>query len=118
MKRILLILLVVLLLSVNPLSAGTKWKILRQSVSTNTALLLPAGTWVYGISLHATSTNAQMSIYNSATLGGTSTPIDEIGEPTQYNTVDFPWPDPIYFSNGVTVIISNGVGFVSYASTS
>ena len=113
MKKIFFILLAVLI-CISPLCAATKWKVARKVVSANTALLLPAGTWVYGVSLYATTANAQMSIYNSATLGAASTAIDELGEATQYATTNSPWVDSIYFSSGVTVIISNGIGFVEY----
>ncbi len=114
-KRITIILLVILfVVNIHSSFAATKWKIKRISVATNTALLLPAGTWVYGISIHASSASAQMGIYDSATLGAASLPTDEIGEATQYSTSSSPWPEPIYFTNGVTVIISNGVGFVEY----
>ena len=119
MRRILFIILAILfLISTTPASARTIYKRLRKSVTTNTALTLPAGTWVYGIGIHATSAAAQMGIYDSATLGAATTPIDEAGEAVQYNTVDRPWIEPILFVNGVTVLVTNGVAFIDYASSS
>ena len=119
MKKYLFILVISLCLAVtSPLSAQQRFKRKRLSAAADTALLLPAGTWVYGIGIHATSASAQMGIYDSATLGAASSPIDEVGEATQYKTVDRPWAEPIYFANGVTVIISNGVAFIDYGSTS
>lgn len=119
MKRILIALLVFLfLVNINPVFSQSKWKRKRISATANTALLLPAGTWVYGISIHATTAGAQMGIYNVATLGAATSPTDEVGEATQYNTAFSPWPEPICFTNGVTVLITNGVGFVEYASSS
>ena len=119
MKKYLLILfLAICLIITSPLHAQSRFKRKRLSATVDTALLLPAGTWVYGIGIHASSASAQMGIYDSATLGAASSPIDEVGEATQYKTVDRPWAEPIYFANGVTVIISNGVAFIDYGSTS
>lgn len=116
MRKALCVLMVLLLMAgASPLSAAIRYRTMRMSVATSTALVLPAGTWVCGIGMHATSASAQMGIYNSATLAGATTPIDEVGEATQYNTIDRPWVDPIYFNNGVTIIVENGVGFVDYA---
>jgi hypothetical protein len=119
MKRKIFIVVCVFLFLVTatPVQA-VKFRVKRISVTADTASVLAAGTYVYGISILATSANAQMGIYDSATLPGASAPIDELGEATQYNRAESRWLDPIYFENGVTVIISNGVGFIDYASSS
>jgi len=117
-KKLLLILLALLLLAQTGTAlAYTRYKRKRIAVTTNTALVLPARTWVTGIGIYASSAGAEMGIYDSATLGGALTPTDEVGEATQYNRAEMPWPEPIFFEYGVTVIVRNGVAFVEYQTT-
>lgn len=118
-KKIFLIALVLALVwavGVMPVSAQARYGLRRISATADTALLLPAGTWVYGISIYASSANAEIGIYDVATLpgAGDSEVRDEIGEATQYDHADRLYAKPMYFTNGVTVMVNNGTGFVDY----
>lgn len=81
--------------------------------------------WVYGVTLYANAANSQANIKDCDTtvelLSATEYPIDEIGEPTQFETTEHSFVEmygrPLHFSDGVgacittggTVIISYGV---------
>lgn len=87
-----------------------------KAIDTSEAVTLPTGSWVYGISVYASSANAEFGVYDVATLAasGASNVKGEVGEATQYETTDKPFKVPIYFTNGVTGVVRNGVGFIEY----
>lgn len=116
--RFLLVFVLVWAIAITPASAQQRYGLRRVAVSEDTALVLPAGTWVYGIGIHATSASAEFAIYDVATLGAATVANmgngDEIGEASQYDSAEKPFPKPRYFTNGVTAIVNNGVGFIEY----
>ena len=122
LKRILPVLLIVLcmlLVSSAPAQAAqptyARYGLQKSAaVQTSTALLLPAGTWVYGLEIFAEASSSVRGIYDAATLGTATddTVVSEIGEATQYDSKTVLFSRPIYFTNGVTVVMSTGVGFV------
>lgn len=125
MKKITIFLIILLAIAlainfvptdIKPVYAQARYGGKRASATADTELLLAAGTWVYGISIYASSTNAELGIYDSATLegAGNNQVKDEIGEATQFDHADRVYAKPIYFTNGVTVIVNNGTGFVDY----
>lgn len=85
-------------------------------IESSAALVLPAGTWVYGVSIYADAASSQVALFDSATIADTtaSSAIDEIGEATQYDTETHWYPTPIYFENGVSVYIATGVAVIFY----
>ena len=89
---------------------------LSAAVQTSTALVLPASTWVYGLKIFADAASSFMGIYDAATLGACTdeTVKDEIGEATQYDTAEKHYAKPVYFTNGVSVVMTTGVGWVEY----
>lgn len=85
-------------------------------VTTNTAMVLPAGTWVYGIGIYASTGATAMGLYDVATLpeatdANLSAP--EVGEATQYASNFIWYPRPIYFSTGVTAVRGTGIGSIA-----
>lgn len=111
-----LIVLAVIMLFALPAFAQERYGGRQIAATEHTASLLPAGTWVYGISIYATSANAQLGVYDGATLADTATANmdDEIGEATQYDQAVKPYANPHYFTNGVTVCVDSGTAFVEY----
>lgn len=113
-----ILLLVAMLLLAGPAYAQARYGTqMSAAVETSTALLLPAGTWIYGMTIYADSAaNAFMGVYDSATLGGCTndTVKGETGEPTQYESTYTPLPGPVFCKNGVSVVITVGVGWVHY----
>ena len=81
-------------------------------------LILPAGTWVYGVRLYADESSSVAVVYNAATFAegeaDITLKIDELGEATQYNSQFITYPKPIYCENGVSVGITLGIMFVYY----
>jgi len=76
---------------------------------------LPAGTWVYGISIYADAASSQMALYDSLTVAAAiGSEVDEVGEATQYDTKTIWYPKPLYFATGVSVYIETGVGIIYY----
>ena len=116
-KRLIALMLVLALAcSVTPAFAQARVKS-TTGIESNSSLELPANTWVYGIKLYADASNSFMAIYDAAAVAVTDTganAIDEIGEATQYDSVEVWYPKPIKFVNGVSVIITTGVGFIFY----
>jgi hypothetical protein len=122
MKKICSVLLAVILAfaMITPVFAGIGHYGLRisKAVEANEALILPAGTWVYGMKVYADAASSFMGVYNSATMGACTNDnvIGEVGEATQYDTETQMFPVPIFCSEGVSVVIGVGVGFVFYGS--
>lgn len=81
-----------------------------------TAVVYTDPTWVYGITIWADESNSYMAVCNEDTLAetvaSTVTILDEIGEASQYESATEWYPIPKYFSDGVSVIIFTGVGFI------
>jgi hypothetical protein len=117
---LLAVMLIIAFYAVAPMEsveAQARYGLQRSSaVETSTALVLPAKTWVYGMTIFADAANSFMGIYNAATLGAcTATTVkDEIGEATQYDTAEKWYAKPEYFADGVSVVMSTGVGFIYY----
>ena len=119
--KIILAILLVMLLSMATVSAFAQARYgIRTSapVETSTSLVLPAETWVYGIKIYADAGNSFMGVYDVATFGAATNANveDEIGEATQYDTAESWYPEPKYFANGVSVVMSTGVGFIHYGA--
>jgi hypothetical protein len=121
MRKILAISALILIFAVSPVFAQARYGIRTCTVtaSTNgTISAVGAGTWVYGLKIYATNSNAQAGLYDTATQAGVSgasaSPKDEIGEATQYESTETWYSTPIYFSEGVSVLCRNGVAFVYY----
>lgn len=77
------------------------------------------GVWVYGIRIFADASNSFMGIYNADVVATDLTKAnckDEIGEATQHDTAERFYDKPMYFSDGVGIVISTGVGWVIYGS--
>ena len=110
--------ILVLLAGVSPAFAdsGRYGTQLSVAVQTSTALVLPADTWVYGITIFADEASSFMGVYDAATLGActNATVKDEIGEATQYDTAEKHYTKPIFFTSGVSVVMSTGVAWVEY----
>ena len=108
--------------NVMPVAAQSRFGLKSSGpIEADADLKLPAGTWVYGARIYADAASSYMGLYNNVTVaGGQSTAnngtqwMDEIGEATQYDTAEILYPSPIYFSNGVSVGITTGVGWVNY----
>ena len=75
-------------------------------------------TYVYGVSIYADDASSFVGVYDCDTtaelIAATIYPKVEIGEATQYDTEIIWFPSPIYFDDGVSVIMSTGVALVYY----
>jgi len=122
LKRILLVLLAIIFLAgVTPVFAQARYGIRSKRISASTdgtVSALGANTWVYGIKIYATSTSARLGIYDvdtQAELSSSDTEaFDEIGEATQYESTESWYAKPTLFTQGVSALCTNGVGFVYY----
>jgi len=114
LKKFLPVLLIAaMLLCSGPAFAQSRYGLTFTPVTADQGSILPAGTWVYGIDIYASSAAAAMGLYDVATLGeatDANLSAPEVGEATQYASEDRPFIKPIYFSTAVTVVINNGVG--------
>lgn len=77
---------------------------------------LAAGTWVYGFKVYADASSSWAALYDATTYVAKAADeiVDEIGEATQYDSVEAWYPEPIYFENGVSVQITTGVVYIFY----
>jgi len=117
LKMVIALLLVGMLAFASPASAVSANRIRSTTgIEASEAAVLPAGTWVYGLSIYADAASSQVAIFDAATTATTtaSAAIDEIGEATQYDTETHWYPEPIYFENGVSVWITTGVAVIFY----
>lgn len=126
LKRLLPVLLIAALLVLPAAPAFAAYKMQTSQPVESTKIVLDqqgnamdAPTWVYGISIFADSaTNAYMGVYDCDTLtelaSVTEYPLYEIGEPVQYRVTTEMFDIPLYFSDGVGIIIFVGVGFIHY----
>ena len=118
MKRIVLVLLAIaLMVGSTPVFAQSRYSLkTSDAVETSTALVLAAGTWVYGIKIFADASSSFAGVYDCATLGdaSASTLVDEIGEATQYDSAEIKYSKPKYFADGVTVVMTTGVLQIEY----
>lgn len=127
LKRIvpLLLMIAMLVLIAVPASAGPPTSARRglstsDAIETSTALALPAGTWVYGVTLFADDASSFAGLYDTATLeaANATNMKDELGEATQYDSkTKFGPPYPLYFKDGVTVIMATGVLTISFGGS-
>lgn len=85
-------------------------------VTDNAGNAMDYPVWVYGIRIFADANNSFMGVYDADTTGecDDTTVRDEIGEATQYDTAVKMYDKPIFFSDGVAVIMTTGVGFIIY----
>ena len=114
-----LVLALVMLLAVSAPAFGARARDGIQTtngISTSTALVLPAGTWVYGVKIYASAASSAIAVYDAATYVGSTIAdaIDEVGEATQYESQVVWYPKPIYCANGVSAYILAGVGYIYY----
>ena len=118
LKRVSLILLaIVLFVWVTPVFAQARYGLrVSAPIETNTDAALPAGTWVYGIKIYADASSSYMGINDAATVSAATVANtkDDIGEATQYDTAETWYAKPMYFTNGVSVQMSVGTGFIYY----
>lgn len=90
------------------------------AIESNQDAILPAGTWVYGLKIYADEANSVMSLYDAATapIYSAADELDqrreEIGEATQYDSKIEMFDNPRYFEDGVSVMMSTGIGFIYY----
>jgi hypothetical protein len=117
-KKYLSILLVVALMAgIAPAFAQSRYGLTQSdAIETTTALALPAGTWVYSLKLYADAGNSFAGVYDAATVGTctAATIVDELGEATQYDSVEIKYEKPKYFATGVSVVMSTGVLIIDY----
>lgn len=116
--KLILVGLMLLALCATPAFAQSRFGVQSTGpIEASADLKLPADTWVYGIKVFADASSSVMAIYNAATYNaGTegNLDIDEIGEATQYDSVEVWYPKPIFFDTGVSVFITTGVGYIFY----
>lgn len=120
-KKVLLAMLIVafLLAPSSLVIAQGRYGLQSVKVETTTALVLPAKTWVYGITLYADASSSYAGIHNAATIAAvvadvSGTFFDDIGEATHYDDTTHWYPEPIYCVDGVTVFIDTGILVVYY----
>lgn len=108
MKKILALLIVGMLAFSVPAFAQARYGLTATAITADTASLLGAGTWVYGLSIYATTGAGTIGLFDVATIQAASNSNVklEIGEATQYDTSVLMLPKPIYFSTAVTTITS------------
>lgn len=121
LKSILAILVIALLLFVTPAFAQARYSLkVSVPIETSTALVLPAGTWVYGVKVYADANSSWAALYDVATIAGAdadeTTRKEELGEATQYDSVEIMYETPIYYTNGVTVKMTTGICFIYYGA--
>lgn len=117
MRKFLSVLLIAgLLLLAAPAYAQSRYGLFTAACEEQTALLLPAKTWVYGISIFGDEALSFMGIYDTDSLvtATAATLQNEAGVAAQFDTHTKMYAQPVYFVDGVTVVISLGVAFVYY----
>lgn len=118
LKKILPVLLIaaMLVFSAAPAYAQARYGLTFTPVADDTASVLPAETWVYGIGLYGAAAAGSMGIYDCATLGeavNATLAAPEVGVTAQYLS-NFEWyPRPVYFSTAVTAVVGSGVGQIA-----
>lgn len=116
MKKLLSTLLVaIFLLWTAPVLAQEEYGLEVSADMEATGIAFDETSWVYKIAIFADATNSYMGLYNVNTtteLQAASEPEDEIGEATQWDTAERSYEKPVYYSDGVGVVIFTGVGFI------
>lgn len=115
-KRVLAISLVLMFAAgISPVFAQARYGLTpSDAIEVSTSLVAPAGSWVYGWTIFADAGNAYAGLYDCATFydGANTTVVDEIGEATQWDKEENWFTKPIYFTNGVSVVMPSAVGVV------
>lgn len=122
LKRLLLVapviaVLLMLLISLfsTPVYAQARYGYTFTPVTTDTASVLGAGTWVYGAGIYTKVAAGHIGLYDVATVGeATDAELSapEVGHATQYMCEFLFYDKPIYFSTAVTAIVGGNIGMV------
>jgi len=116
-NKILVLALVVLFAVSAPVFAQSRYGVQSSGLLTGkNNLVFSAGTWVYGWKIYASSASSISTLYDAVALdtdiAETEYIIDELGEATQYDSVEVWFPKPIRFARGVSVRCITGAAVV------